>query len=370
MEHSVRGASGAHRWANCAGSIRMEANIPDQESLFAQEGSRYHEAMEELVLKGAITAKPNDEFMNEEMLLACAHSLDYLESQGLTKEKCEKFEVEKGVDYSFYVPDGRGTSDVLALKGSTLHVVDYKYGMGLVVPAENNIQMQLYALGAYLEWYKEFPHIAQITMHIVQPRKDHYDRWTITKGKLGEFADWIRERAAATLEPDAPLTPSITACRFCKAKATCPALYEQTQEAVVSQFPDLDLPEVKTLTNDQLRFALQNKTLIESWLKGIEQYVEGELHAGREFEGYKLVEGRSVRKWRDDAEQKMEQELGDAAFTRKLLGITEIEKMIGKKRFSALELTTKPAGKPVVVPVTDKRPALDLSFGFNDLTAE
>jgi len=352
--HSIRGASSAHRWTQCAGSIRMSEDMPEQTSIFAAEGTLYHEQMEQMLLKGEVEHNPD---VTAEMLEAVSQSLEYLDHCGLTADRCDHFGVEEQVSYSYWVKDGFGTSDVIAIKDGTMHIADFKYGQGVKVSAQDNLQLKLYALGAYYKYHKQYD-IKDFELHIIQPRMVHFESAWVTHKELRDFAEWIKERAIATLDPDAPLSPSEAACRWCKAKATCPALHQHTQELIASDFDSMELPSPDSLTPKQLRQVLEGKKLVEGWLNAVEEYVTNELSAGREFLGYKLVEGRSIRKWKDGASDVLQTELGEDAFEKKLIGVTAAEKMLGKKRFNELGLTHKPMGKPVLAKSEDKRPAL------------
>lgn len=362
--HARLGASNAHRWLHCPGSVRAEAGLPDSGSVFAQEGSAAHSLAEYCLVRGQssldLVGSPAPEHAAVEVSLEMAEAvqqyIDYLCEIGGEQE------YEKTVSYDEWVPGGFGTADAIAYieREKTLHVVDFKYGKGVRVNAERNEQAMLYGLGAYQE-YGPFADIETVHIHIVQPRKDHIDDWRIGVLPLIEWAEWVSERADLALSDNARRVPAEAQCRFCRAAATCPALLEYTHKVVGKEFDALDADR---LSDAELRAVLDAKPLITRFLSAVEDHVIGCLSSGKGFPGYKLVAGRSIRQWCDDAsaEQALIGLLGDEAYERKLLSVAKAEKVLGKeKSVELVDLITKPEGKPTLAPASDKRASISIN---------
>ena len=367
VAHAKLGASNAHRWMACPGSVAAEDGLEDKASPFALEGTQAHDLAERTLLEGDHILDGHD---NAEMAEFVRVYVDYVRQ---FTTHADDFAVEQRVDYSDWVPGGFGTADAVVLWGDTLHVIDLKYGMGVRVDAEENPQGMLYALGAYA-MYSAFTDIERVCITIVQPRLDHISEWEISVADLLRWGEYAKQRAEATQEADAPRLPGEKQCRFCKAKATCAALLKHTEAVLGAEFDDLDnMPKANTLTEQQMRAALDAKPLIEGWLGAIEKSVKERLEDGDAFPGYKLVEGRSNRKWADEreAEAKLIRLLNDKAFApAKLISPAQAEKALGKKRAGEIgDLIVKPHGAPTLAPESDKRPAIGVSEeDFGDLT--
>lgn len=371
--HARLSPSSAHRWLNCPGSVKAEEGLVDKGSANALEGSAAHE-LAELVLsqggscfdwEGKQLIEYNEFTVDREMASNVQEYVDYV--RGLGGE--QRYEV--GLDYSQWVNDGFGTSDAIVLVGKTLYVVDLKYGKGLQVFAEKNEQGMLYALGALNEYI--FADIEKVVIVIVQPRLDHIDEWETTPEELFKWGEWVSQRAEMCGDDNAERVPGEKQCQWCKAKATCPALKNYTEQVMLASFDNLDdQPSVNKLTDAQLRAVLDAKKLVTSWFDAVEAYVTDKLNNGEPFEGYKLVAGRSLRQWGDEQEaaKVLEAEVGDEAYSKKLLSPAQAEKLLGKKRKDLLEpLIVKPEGKPTLAPESDKRPAVNISVNdFEDLS--
>jgi hypothetical protein len=360
--HAKLGASNAHRWLNCPGSVSAEDGIPNTSSPFAEEGTTAHELAETCFMVGS--TEPLDDFADQDM---AEFVRVYVEHVNRLSEGADHVEIEARVSYQQWVSGGFGTSDAVILKGDTLHICDLKYGMGVRVDAEENPQAMLYALGAFYE-FDMISDIRRVVIHIVQPRLDHISQWEISISDLLRWAEWVKQRAEEALEEDAPRVPGEKQCRFCRAKASCAALQKMTQDVIMADFDDLDnAPKANTLTDAQMRRALEAKPLIEGWLGAVEGLVRDRLNNGGEFPGYKLVEGRSNRQWEnvEEAEQLLDELIGpDLAFTRKIISPAQAEKVLGKKRAGEIaDLIVKPLGSPTLAPESDKRPAINISAG-------
>ena len=272
-----------------------------------------------------------------------------------------RHEYEQQVHFSDWVPEGFGTADALVLQDTTLYVIDLKYGKGVPVSAFENTQGILYALGAMAD-YEYLHDIEKVVIVIVQPRMDIISEWVIDKAELLKWGEWLSQRAEAALADNAPRVPGEKQCQFCKAKPTCPELMRLTHDVIASDFDNIDqMANPDTLTNEQLKKALDVKKLIMSWFESVEQHAFDLLEKGEPFPDYKLVEGRSLRQWADEAvaEQSLVELLADDAYEKKLLSVAKAEKLLGKKRSGSItDLISKPRGKPVIVPESDKRPAM------------
>jgi hypothetical protein len=277
--------------------------------------------------------------------------------------------VEHRVNFSDWVPEGFGTSDAIVIDEDTetLYIIDLKYGKGVVVGAEDNTQGILYALGAYSE-LSLVSGFTKVVIIIHQPRLDHVSEWSLSVDDLLKWGEFIKERAELALQPDAPRTPGEKQCQWCKAKATCPALEKLTRDVIASDFDDMTSPD--KLNDQQLRLALDNKKLINSWFDAVESLITERLQAGDGFEGYKLVEGRSLRDWADveQAEVFLVESLGDKAHEKKLLSVAKAEKLFKKDQREQLNaMIKKPKGKPTLAPESDPRPAIN--FDIDDFDA-
>jgi hypothetical protein len=367
-KHAKLSASGSSKWLNCAGSIEAESKIPNKQSVYAEEGTLAHE-LADICLKKNIEAKKyigydvlyapeKSGVITKEMAKFVQEYIDYVLSH---ETKNSQLYTESKVDFSNIVPDGFGTSDAAILDYDTgiCHIFDLKYGQGVPVDAVENTQAQLYALGFYNE-LKCLDVIKSFKIHIVQPRIFNYSSWEITLDDLVKFGEYASKKANEALTPNAPRTPGEKQCKWCNAKATCPALKKHTEDTILKSFDNLNKgktpflkDETNVLSDKQLKLILDNKKLIEDFLKSVEQHIYDRVLNGEKFEGYKLVEGRSNRKWVDDAEDILKEKLGEDAYEKKLIGITAVGKKL--KKDEVAELTYKPEGKLQLVPDSDKR---------------
>ena len=306
-------------------------------------------------------------FFDEEMVPHIDGYVEYVNNiQG------ERY-VETTVDYSHWAPEGYGTSDVIIADddNSTLHVVDLKYGQGILVSPVENTQAMLYALGAYCEF--DFIHAFEnIVIHIYQPRMKNIEEWSITTKELLTWADEVvRPAAEATLDPDAPRIPGSKQCQWCQDKHACKELRDHTEKVIGAHFDDLTLPQVSD--NLDLANVLKNKGLIEGWLKAIEKHVKDKLDNGEKFEGFKLVEGRGSRDWLNEDDVvtylKNKKYKMDEIYTKKVISAPQAEKLLGKKYHKIEYLVERNPGKPTLAPESDRRPDISESIldEFEDL---
>lgn len=374
--HAKLSASGAHRWLACPGSVRAEDGLPNTTSPFAQEGVAAHE-LGEIALVGGTdcdelvgTALPeNPEYVvSQEMAAAVQIYVDVVRQLGGEQL------YEERVDFSDWVADGFGTSDAIIMNDTKMSIVDLKYGKGHRVEAQDNPQAILYALGAYAE-YKHLYEIETIEIIIVQPRLDHISTWELSIDDLLKRGEWISERAEMTEDPAAQRVPGESQCQWCKAKATCGALQKATHDLIATDFNNLDkMSNPDTLTDEELRAAMDAKKLIVSWLDAVESTVTQRLAAGEPFDGYKMVAGRSSRNWNDElqAATVLESALGVKAWERKLQSPAKAEKLLGKSKLGLIEsLISSKDGRPTLARESDPRPAVGATgMDFDDIGGE
>lgn len=360
-EHAILAASSAHRWTRCPASARLEELFRDEDTEYSKEGTLAHSfALKVLesdfnILEQTFPAVE----MEEAVLEYTAYVIDFFKD---AKEKCKfAFKAhEVKLDLSDYVPEGFGTADTVIIADGTMHVMDFKYGKGVKVDADSNEQMMLYALGAY-NTYAMLYDIETVAMHIVQPRIDNISVSEISTVDLLSWGDGIHMRAKNAFSGKGDAIPG-DHCQFCRARHICRARADQLQELqkVNKQFKLLSDEEVMQL------YPLLDGT--EKFIRDLKNYMLDEALAGKKWPGLKLVEGRSNRQYAD--ELSVIEKLTDSGYkeaeltTRKLIGITDMTKLLGKKQFKELledcALIVKPEGKPTLVPESDKRPEVNL----------
>lgn len=371
-KHAILSASSSHRWLNCTPSARLELEFEDRETEAAAEGTAAH-ALCEHKLKKALkmrSKKPSSPYDSDEMDEYTDGYVGFvLETYAQAQQVCPDpiILIEQRLDFSRYVPDGFGTGDCVIIADSTLHVIDFKYGQGVLVEAENNPQMMLYALGA-LEIYNGLYDIDRISMTIYQPRRENISTWTVS-------LDTLRDWAEHTLIPKAKLAfdgggeyCSGAWCGFCKAKVQCRARAEANLQLAQYEFQKPPL-----LSDGEIEDILGKLDDLTKWANEITVYAQDmALNHGKEWQGFKVVEGRSNRKYADeDAVVEAAQAAGyKDIFKTSLIGITEMEKLMGKTSFREIlgDLVYKPPGKPTLVPVSDKRPAITKDTPENEFS--
>lgn len=365
--HAKLSASGSARWLNCAGSVNAEKGIKEKSSSFAAEGTAAHAVAEHCLVNEvtpeSVIGQTFEGFVVDNYMAEFVQQyIDYVTQ--FTGE--HMYEVR--VDFSPWVPEGFGTCDAMIIQSDgTLRVIDLKYGQGVRVDAEDNSQAMLYALGAYADFgYIHDINTIEITIH--QPRLDHVSEWAISVDQLLEWGEEVKVKALACFEPDAPRNAGDKQCQWCKAKATCPELKRVTEQSIITMFDDIavdTVPVTDALTDEQLAFALTNKKLITGWLDAVETHITDRLNDGGTFDGYKIVEGRSLRKWGNESQAVTilcEQYTDEQLYSKKFLSVPQAEKLIGKKNMSIInDLIIKPTGKPTLAPESDKRPAINLT---------
>ena len=383
-QHSVLSPSSAHRWMRCPGSIAAESGMPDNGNKYSAEGTAAHglaskclelDADARAVIGDTITVDGFDFIVTAEM---AHHVNDYCK---LVREYAQggQLLVERRVNFSeaIGVPDSTGTSDAIVIHPDRLTVIDLKYGMGVKVDATENEQLQLYALGA-LHDYSVLGDFQEIVMVVHQPRLNHVSEWSIPAAKLEAFRENARLAAIEALDNREPrLNPGEKQCRFCKAKATCPALRAEISDTVGGIASPSDFADLAVAEEDDLSQAMTRVELVEQWCKAIRAEVERRLLAGQPVAGFKLVEGRrGNRAWSDEAEvEKLFKSFRfkkEEMYDFKLISPTKAEKLLKTNpgRWEKINaLTSRGDGKPSVAPATDRRPALAVSNSDEDVLA-
>lgn len=404
-KHAVLSASGAPGWMRCHGKLAMEKPFPETSSKYADEGTAAHEVAAMClqqgqdasafagrvitVARGEGAQRTERQFeVNEEMVEAVQDYVDIVRGLG------GDLMVEQLVDFSRWigVPDSFGTSDALVVLDNELVVVDLKYGKGVAVHAKDNEQLMLYALGCY-DIASLAYEIETVRLMIAQPRVNHVSEWTLPVADLFEFAKDAEVSARhAKYQYDGHAKPSLnpgeTQCRWCKAKAVCPAaaklvwstVHDGSGPAEPGDFEDLtvDAPQdLAQIADDGLAARMAQVDFIERWCAAVRAEVERRLIEGVEVPGYKLVQGkRGARAWADA--QAAEEALKtmrlkqEEMYDMKLISPTTAEKLskagtLGPRQWKKLsELIVQSEGKPSVAPADDKRPAITVNVTADD----
>lgn len=369
-EHAVLSASGSHRWLNCTPSARLELEFENTGSEAAREGTAAH-ALCEHKLKRALhmrSRRPASDYDSDEMEECTDAYVDFvMEQYEAAKQVCEDpvILIEQRLDFSCYVPDGFGTGDCLIISDDRLHIIDFKYGMGVLVEAEDNPQMKLYALGA-LAVYDALYDIREVSMTIFQPRRENVSTWTVSVEDLKAWAEnELKPRAKAAYDGEGEYLPGEW-CTFCRAAVRCRVRAEEKLKLAQTEFR---MPPL--LTDAEIEEILAVLPDLTKWANEITAYaLDAALNHGKEWNGFKVVEGRSVRKYRDEAavaEAAKEAGYKDI-YRQSLIPLTEMQRLMGKDKFEEIlgGLITKAPGRPTLVPKSDKRPAMNVSNAINE----
>ena len=361
--HAILSASGAHRWLACTRSARIEAELPDNAGAAAAEGTLAHEVAEQrlknLLTKEPITIKLDE--IDAEMQEAVDRYVDTCMekiNEAWRESPDAEVHVEERLDFSEWVPEGFGTGDMVIMSDEYIEVIDLKYGKGVPVSAVGNPQMRLYALGLYAK-YGTLYGADKVRMTIVQPRLDSISSDELTVKELLAWGnDVVGPKAQLAWKGKGDFVAG-DHCRFCKARATCRKLAEYELEGVKedtrpAQLTDIEIAEIVQRADD-----------IKKWLTSVEEFALQQALDGTEWPGLKVVAGRSVRKI-TDAERAAEL-LTSGGYTdrykpQELKTLTALEKLVGKKKLADIlaDVIDKPAGKPTLVPESDKRPPMEI----------
>lgn len=392
VNHALLSLSGSARWLNCGPSARLEQQYPESSSVFAEEGTAAHERGEWKIRKylHERMKEPRSDFDSEEM----EHYTDQyaqfvIDAVEEMKKTCPvpMVLVETRLDITKYVPESFGTADMILMGDGKLHIMDLKYGKGVSVSADHNSQLMLYALGA-LEAYGFLYDITDVSMTIIQPRLENFDTFSIKADELRRWGEeYVRPRAIRAFKGEGELV-SGPHCRFCKHRPHCTKCAEDALSLAREEFADLDAVEESKIgpipavhfkdpmriDHDEIEAVLPLLGRIRQWIDDVFSFVSEEaIQHGIHWDGYKVVEGRSIRKFVD--EKKVEAAAVAAGYhdiyKQSLLTLTEMEKLMGKKEFQRIlgEMVYRPPGKLTLAPEADKRPAVDLTAARDEFEA-
>ena len=388
MSHALLAPSSAARWINCPPSAMLNAEAGDRDTVFTREGTLAHAVAELKARKYFIGMGPQkygaalrkfkaDELWQDEMDGHTDAYLDALKDIAATFTDTPYVALEQRVDFSEYVPEGFGTADCIMIGGEVLHIVDFKYGKGVDVSAEDNPQLKLYAVGAILQ-YMAFYDIFTVRMTIVQPRiKREPDTWEIEARNLLNWAEHAVKPAAQLAIAGEGEFAEGDWCRWCAVRGNCRA-----RAGANTALEDFGCKMPPLLTDEEVGRALTLGRRLKSWLSDLEEYALAACLNGNDVPGWKAVEGRAVRAWTDqDAAFKAAKLAGvpeEMLYKREPVTLAQLEKIMGKKEFAkvftqpkAMYVTTPP-GKPTLVTADDKRnaitnkPTAEDDFGEDD----
>lgn len=356
-KHSLLSPSSSHRWIVCPPSARLTENFPDITSSYAAEGTLAHSVAEAKLKHRLGQTKAPRKCENIEMDEYTDDYFDFVMEQLVELTEPRVF-VEQQVDCSGWVPECFGTCDALILSDGVLHVIDLKTGRGVKVEAENNDQLRIYALGA-LEMFGFLYPIHTVRMSIFQPRLSNCSTWEVPRENIEKWAKEVLKPAAELAWYGNGDFKAGTHCQFCKAKAEC-----RERAKANMALAAYDFAEPALLEDDEIAAILGKIDELVSWASDVKEFALAEALKGVRFDGWKVVEGRSNRKYTDEAAvAEAVKKIGLDPYEHKILGVTAMTALLGKKRFEEVigGLVEKPPGKPVLVPETDKRQEINIT---------
>lgn len=372
-QHALLSASGAHRWLACTPSATLEAGMPESSSSAAEQGTAAHTLAEwklRRALHNAPTTKPVSSWHDAEMDSLTDDYVAFVQERLRdVRQACADPQVliEQRLDFSHVVPGGFGTGDCVIIAEPTLQIIDLKYGQGVMVEAEHNPQLMLYALGA-LEAFGSLYDITEVAVTIFQPRRANISTWHVSVTELEAWAEQVvKPRAALAARGDGEFAPGEW-CRFCKLAPTCRTRAEANLALAQHEFaPPAELSDA------EIAQVLAQLPDLKAWAADVEAHALSlAVNQGKTWPGFKLVEGRSIRKYSDEsAVAQAAETAGVDVWEQKLKTITALEKQLGKKHFTTVfgDLVVKPAGKPTLVPESDRRPALEIQSATDEFTS-
>lgn len=372
-DHALLSVSGAHRWLNCPPSAVLESREPDSSSAAAEQGTVAH-ALAEWKLRRALhqapTSKPESDWIDVEME---NYTDDYVafvqEHVSLARETCGDPQVliEQRLDFSHIVLGGFGTGDCVIIAEPTLNIIDLKYGQGVLVDAERNPQLMLYALGA-LHAFGDLYDIEAVAVTIYQPRRGNVDTWETSVAELEVWAESeVKPKAELAAEGRGEFCPG-SWCQFCRIAPTCRARAKANLALAQHEFAS-----PAELSDSEIADILARIPQLKTWAADVEAYALAQaVNQGKHWDGFKLVTGRSIRKYTDEnAVAAAAQAAGYTdIYDKRLITLTAMERLMGKTTFTKVlgDLVVKPVGKPTLVPDADKRPALEIHSAESEFT--
>lgn len=369
--HALLSASSAHRWLNCPPSAKAVEGTADAPSDAALQGTAAHALAEHKLLRALKrrSKRPTSEWIDDEMDALTSDYVDFvLERLAEVRQTCPDAQVfvEQRLDYSHVAPGGFGTGDCVIVAEPTLHVIDLKYGMGVQVSAVDNPQLKLYGLGA-LAAFGALYDITEVQLSIFQPRRANVETWTISTADLITWGQETVAPIAAIAAAGGGEYKAGAWCQFCRIAPTCRARADANLALARHEFA----PPAE-LTLDEVAGVLTRIPELKAWASNVEAWALAQAQAGTQVPGFKVVAGRSVRKYSDEAA--VAEAAKQAGYTdiwdKKLIGITAMEKLMGRSTFKDVlgDLVVKPEGRPTLVPESDKRPALQRVSAVTDFT--
>lgn len=372
--HARFSPSAAKRHIECTPSLLLEEQFPDNVSQFAEEGTAGHALAEHLIKKylKIRSKRPTSDYYTDELVEAVDDYVSFIKEQiELAKSACEYpvFNVEKRVDVSSYADNCFGTADMVIVTDNVVRIIDLKLGKGVPVYAENNYQLMIYGLGV-LEEYEMLYDIQSVWLTIHQPRLQNVSSWKISAEELKKWGEEVlRPKAALALSGDGDFVAG-EHCHFCRAKNQCRARAKENL-----RLAQLEFKKAPLLTDDEILEVLSKADELAKWAADIYSYAQDEaINNGKVWNGYRLVRGRTNRKYTDEGDViKAANEAGyNDIFKKSLIGIADMEKLMGKKKFNDIlgDLVYKPDGKLTLVPESDKREAVSISTAADDFKEE
>lgn len=361
-KHALLSASSSYRWLSCPPLPRLESFFQNEVSDAAIEGTLAHKLAEHKlrVALGKNEMQLDMTNINQEMQEYTDDYVTYiLEQIALEKQttKDPSILIEQRLDFSNYVPEGFGTGDCIIIADENLHIIDFKYGQGIAVSAVDNPQMKLYGLGA-LNIYDALYDIETIKMTIFQPRKFNISTYEMTVKELKDWAETeLKEKAEQAFEGKGVITYGPW-CQFSSCGAVLRARFDYH-----NKLKRFELKSPHLLTDNEIEEVLEHIDDLVKWANEIKDYAtKVAIQSEKEWSGYKLVHGRSTRKFKDEETVvAIAKENGyDNIYKRSLLSMTELQKLMGKTKFESIfkDEFIKQLGKPTLVPISDKRQAI------------
>lgn len=372
--HARFSPSSGKRYLNCPPALLLEEQFPDEQSPFAAEGSAGHEMAEYLINKHLKkrTKRPVSDYYSDELMEAVEDYTAYAVSQiEEAKQNCDNpfFGVELKVSLADRVEDCFGTADMVVVDDRKIHIIDLKLGKGVMVDAEKNVQLMIYGLGV-LDMLGFLYEIETVELTIVQPRIEHFSTWEISAEELLSWGKEVFEPGAAKALSGEGEFMAGDHCRFCKARFTCRARAEEYLKLAQMEFAEPAL-----MSDEEIAKVLSKADALKKWAEEIYAYAQNEAVVNhKEWPGFKLVLGRSNRKYTDETD--VAEAAKKAGYTdiykQSLIGITEMERLMGKKKFNEIlgSFVYKPEGKVTLVPDSDKREAVKTATAEADFKEE